>query len=190
MAEFPSSPAPSDPVSVTPIWKTNVTTMDSGKEQRRQKWSFAKYDINLIYDLINPQSDMQILWDFYMARKGSAEAFYFYLRRSGAHKALYVGYGDATLTTFDLPGKSTSARAIYLDGASQGSGYTIISGGGDADSDRVTFTSAPSLGQLVTCDFSGFLRVRCRFAEDRMTEERFYLTCYRTGLKLTGLSAL
>lgn len=188
MAEFPSVPAPNDSVSVTPVWKTNTTLSDSGKEQRRQKWSFPKYDISLIYDLIAPRSSMQTLWDFYMARKGAAEAFYFYLRYSGAHKAQYVGYGDDVLTTFDLPGKSTSSQTIYINGASQGSGYTILYGGGSASSDRVQFTSAPPNGTLITCDFTGFLRNRCRFEEDRMTEERFYLVCYRTGLRLKGLS--
>lgn len=54
MAEYPSAPAPNDPVSVTPSWKTNVTTLDSGKEQRRQKWTFPKYDVSLLYDLIIP----------------------------------------------------------------------------------------------------------------------------------------
>lgn len=123
-----------------------------------------------------------------MARKGRAEAFHFYFRRSGSHKAQYVAYGDGVLTTFDLPGKSTSSQTIYLDGAAQGSGYTILTGGGSSSSDRVQFDAAIPLGQLITCDFTGFLRNRCRFEEDRMTEERFYTTCYRTGLRLKGLS--
>lgn len=188
MAEYPASPAPNDPVSVTPIWKTNVTSLDSGKEQRRQKWSFPKYDVSLNYDLIIPQSNMQILWDFYMARKGAAEAFYFYFRRSGAHKAQFVDYGDGSTTIFDLPGKSTSSRSIYFDGAVQSSGFSYLTGGGGESSDRVEFASAPPNGTLITCDFTGFLRNRCRFEEDRMTEERFFLTCYRTGLRLKGLS--
>ncbi|MDO9593102.1 MAG: DUF2460 domain-containing protein [Erysipelotrichaceae bacterium] len=188
MAEFPAVPSPNDPVSVTPVWKTNVTNLDSGKEQRRQKWSFPKYDISLNYDTINPQSNMQILWDFYMARKGSAEAFYFYFRRSGLCKSQYVAYGDGILTTFDLPGKSTSSQVIRIDGSAQGGGYSILTGGGDANSDRVQFVAAPLLGQLIICDFTGFFRNRCRFEEDRMTEERFYLTCYKTSLKLKGLS--
>ena len=188
MAEFPASPAPNDPVSVTPAWKTNVTALDSGKEQRRQKQTFPKYDISLTYDLIAPQSNMQILWDFYMDRKGAAEAFYFYLRRSGSHKAQYVGYGDGIVTTFDLPGKSTSSQAIYVNNVVQSSGFSLLTGGGSESSDRVQFSVAVALGDIVTCDFTGFLRNRCRFMEDRMTEERFFLTCYRTGLKLKGLS--
>jgi len=188
MAEFPATPKPVDPVIVTPRWKTNVTLTDSGKEQRRQKWSFPKYDVQLQYDLITPLSQMQILWDFYMARKGAAEAFHFYLRYSKNHKAQYVGYGDAETLIFDLPGKSTSSQAIYFDGTGQESGWSILEGGGSSSSDRVQFDSAPPTGSLITCDFTGFLRNRCRFAEDMMNESRFYVTCFRVGLKLKGLS--
>ncbi len=188
MAEFPASPAPNDPVAITPVWKTNVTGVDSGKEQRRQKWTFPKYDVSLLYDLISPQSNMQLLWDFYMARKGAAEAFHFYFRRLGTHKAQYVGHGDGVTTIFDLPGKSTSSQAIYFDEVVQGSGFSYLTGGGSSSSDRVEFAAAPPDGTVISCDFVGFLRNRCRFEEDRMTEERFYVTCYRTGLRLKGLS--
>ena len=189
MAEYPSSPRPIDPVTITPIWKTIVTDSDSSKEQRRQKWSFPKYDIQIRYRTITPRSSMQTLWAFYMARTGAAEAFSYYPRYTGDHKSQYIGYGDGATTIFDLPGKSTSSQAIYLDDVAQGGGdYSILTGGGGESSDRVEFVAAPSSGELITCDFTGYLRIRCRFAEDKMSEDHFFIVCYRTGIKLKGLS--
>jgi len=188
MAEYPVLPRGIDPVIVTPNWKTITSNADSSKEQRRQKWSFPKYDVQIKYGTITPRSSMQIIWDFYMARKGSAEAFYYYAKYSGSHNAQYVGYGDAADTIFDLPGKSTSSQAIYIDGVVQVGGYSILTGGGAEASDRVEFVAAPADGELITCDFNGFLRIRCRFAEDKLSEEYFYQTCYTTGIKLKGLS--
>lgn len=188
MAEYPALPRPIDPVSITPTWKTIIKDADSSKEQRRQKWSFPKYDVQIRYGTINPRSAMQIIWDFYMARKGAAEAFSYFPRYTGAHKAQYVGYGDGATVILDLPGKSTSSQAIYIDGALQGAGYSILTGGGGEDSDRVQFDAPPAVGELLTCDFTGYLRIRCRFAEDKMTEDHFFRTCFTTGIKLKGLS--
>lgn len=188
MALYPETPNPVDPISTEQEWKTLISPRGGGKEQRRSKWSFAKYNIGLTYDLITPRSQMQILWDFYSARKGAAEAFYFYFRYLGSHKNLYIAYGDGVLSTFDIPGKSTSSHILYFDGAAQGSGWTKVTGGGAEDSDRVTFDSIPPLGTLITCDFTGYLRSRNRFEQDTMAEERFYLVCFSTGLRLKGLT--
>jgi len=191
MAVIPSDPAPSYSLEIEPEWRTLVSTFDSGKEQRRQKWTFAKYNVHLVYNVLSPQSEMQALWDFYMARKGSSEAFYFYTSDldTGPWNGLYVGRGDGSTTVFDIPGKSTSSQKIYINGQEQGSGWEILSGGGDGNSDRVQFTAAPASGDLITCDFAGFMRIRCRFKEDRMSRERFCYACYHTGLELKGLAA-
>lgn len=187
MAEFPTTPRPFYPVIIEPEWKTNISTFDSGKEQRRQKWDFPKYNVELRYDVLS-SADIQSLWDFYMARKGAYEAFYFYDLESVAHNAQYVGIGDGATATFDIPGKSTSSQTIYIDGVPLGSGYTILSGGGSENSDRVQFTAAPAIGEMITCDFTGFLRIRCRFKEDKMSKSAFTASLRQTGLKLKGLS--
>jgi len=188
MAQFPETPAPVDPVIIEQEWRTLVTSLDSGDEQRKQKWSFPKWNVELRYELLTPQSQMQTLWNFYTARKGAYEAFHFYVRHPATYQGEFVGYGDGVYTTFDIPGKSTAAHTFYWDGASQSGNWDVLTGGGDSDSDRVQFSSAPPSGTLITCDFVGYLRIRCRFADDKMREERFYLSCYNTGLRLKGLS--
>jgi hypothetical protein len=96
--------------------------------------------------------------------------------------------GDGDEDTFDIPGKSTSSQSIYLDGALQGSGYTILTGGGVSSSDRVQFTSPPDIGVEISCSFTGLLRIRCRYAQDKLSREQFLEYMYKTGVELKGLT--
>ncbi len=186
MACFPENPAPSFSLVLKPKWRTIVSQFDGGKEQRRQKQAFAKYDVSLTYKMLT-RSEMQALWNFYQARKGSYEPFYFYTPDLDEYRAIYVGTADGSSVIFDIPGRYTAAQTVYLDGSQQ-SGYTVLVGGGAENSDRILFTSPPPAGTVITCDFVGSLRIRCRFKEDEMSRDWFALSCYRTGLELRGLA--
>lgn len=192
MAEFPSTVAPSqDGYDIIVEWKTILREMDSGVEQRRAKWTFPKFSLELTFDQLT-QSEIDALWNFYMARRGSAEAFYLYTweLQGGtlpSYTGLYVGVGDGVTQTFDLPGKSTSNQVLYVDGVST-SAVTILTGGGLELSDRVTFTVAPAAGTFLSCDLkTWFLRIRCRFEEDKFTRKTFTDALFKTGIKLKGL---
>lgn len=190
MAQFPTVPAPNYPYDLVINWKTIITAFDSAVEQRRQKQTYAKYDVDLNYDILT-EVEFQTLWNFYVARKGALETFYFYTFTATDWIGLYCRTGDGTTVTFDIPGKSTSAHVIYNNGLVVSSlDYTILYGGGTEGSDRVTFTAAPVKNAIITCDFTGFMRIRCRFEEDKMTKTGFEVALYKTGLKLKGLAAL
>jgi hypothetical protein len=211
--QYPTSPVPSWPYDIKVRWNTTVSAFDSGKEQRRQKNLYPKYDVTLTYPVLT-EANMQILWNFYMARKGTYEAFYFYSLEIAAWTGCYIGIGDGTTVTFDLPGKSTSLVDMYSNGVkmlagitdlimeggdtiitedddtliTDGTGqYTLLTGGGDCSADRVTFTTAPAANALITCDFTGYLRIRCRFAEE-LSRSSFTAALYQTGIKLKGLA--
>jgi len=186
MPLFPASPIPTLPASITAQWKTIISQFDSGREQRRQKWVQPRFNMSLLYNLLE-ETDIRALWTFYMARKGSWEAFNVYDWLSATWTDLYIGTGDGTTLIFDIPGKTTSSQSIYLDGALQSSGYSILTGGGSDNADRVSFTVAPTVNQIITCTITGYLRITCRFAEDKMSREVFEAALYRTGLELTGL---
>ena len=116
MSEYPVPPNPApDGLLVTPVWTTVTTPFDAMTEQRKAKQVFAKYDVSLKYPEGMTNADIMTLWAFYMARKGAYQAFYIYDLLSQAHTGLFVGWGDGTTTTFDLPGKSTSGHTIYID---------------------------------------------------------------------------
>ena len=192
MAEtFPASPVPAWPMVISPRWHTIISDFDSGAEQRRKKSLYAVYDVSLQFPPL-ASADVKILWEFYQARKGAYEAFYYYDPRPGlgmviSHDGLYVGTGDGSTSTFDLGGTSTSSRSIYLNGAVQSSGFSYLTGGGDGSSDRVSFTSAPSSGAIITCDFTGSLRMRVRFAQDNLDFSLFQVLLSDIGIKFKGL---
>jgi len=84
-------------------------------------------------------------------------------------------------------GKNTSSQTIYIYGTEQTSGYSILIGGGNSASDRVEFTSPPADGSIITCDFTGYLRMRCRFAYDKLPRELFTTMRFNYGVELKGL---
>jgi hypothetical protein len=194
MATFPeSSPTPLYPLIIEPEFNTLISGFDGGGEQRRKKLLFPKYNVTVEY---NPLSiaDAKTVWEFYMARKGASEAFYIYdfsllPATSFNHVGEYCGIGDGSATIFDIPGKSTSSQTIYMDGVDETSNVTILTGGGESNSDRAQFdVAAPASGNIITADFTGFLRMRVRFAEDKMTREAFNYKLFQYGLKLKGLA--
>lgn len=194
MATFPeSNPTPLYPLIIESEFNTLISDKDSGGEQRRQKLMYPKYNVIVEYNPL-PISDAKTIWGFYMARKGASEAFYIYdfsslPATSFNHSKEYCGTGDGTTTIFDIPGKSTSSRTVYVDNVDYTSSVSFLTGGGTSNSDRIQFSSAPVAGGIITIDFTGFLRMRVRFLEDKMTREAFNYKLFQYGLKLKGLSA-
>lgn len=191
MAVFPAAPLPAYPVAIEPEWGTLVSEFDSGAEMRRQLWTFPKYNATLRYEALSA-ANQQILWAFYMARKGAFEPFWFFdpapaIGIVTSHTGQYVGVGNGSTRAFDLPGSSTSSRSVYFNGAVQSSGFTYGTGTGDGGADQVTFTVAPSAGVLITANFTGTLRMRVRFAADKLSRELFMTVLFNYGLALKGL---
>jgi hypothetical protein len=211
--QYPTSPVPSWPYDIKAVWNTTVSAFDSGKEQRRQKNLYPKYDVSLTYPVLT-EASMQIIWNFYMARKGTFEPFYFYSLEIADWQGVFIGIGDGTTVTFDLPGKSTTQVTLYKNAVALPSygdailteddggliteggdrivtegavDYTLHVGGGDVSADRVTFNTAPAVNDLITCDFIGYLRIRCRFQEE-LSRSAFTAALYQTGIKLRGLA--
>jgi len=195
VATFPESPIPIYPLVIEPEWQTVISGFDGGGEQRRQKQLFPKYNVAVQYDALS-ETAMQTLWAFYMARKGAYEAFYIYdlsllASISPNYDGQYVGTGDAATDIFDIPGRSTSSQSVYIDNVLQTitTDYSILTGGGESSSDRIDFVSAPAAGEVITVDFTGYLRIRARFLEDKLPRELFMTNLFRYGVKLKGLSA-
>jgi hypothetical protein len=187
MEVYPASPVPSYGIIIEAIYRTAIGKADSGKEYRKSKSPYATYNVTLPYNTLTV-ANVMILWNFYLNRRGAFDAFWFYDVSIAAHINLYVGTGDGSTAIFDLPGKSTSAQSIYKDGILQVSGYSILTGGGDGNSDRVDFTTPLTAGIEVSCNFTGYLRIPCRYKEDKMSRERFTALLDKTGIELLGLS--
>ena len=183
MATYPmTSPDPEYPLRISPVYRTIISEMDAGTEQRRAKWLFPRYDAFVSYNVLTA-AEMDTLWRFFIARRGRWGSFYLVDTALIDHDGLYVGVGDASSLTWDLPGVDTGSVKIYLDGVEKTvtTHYTLAAGGGEADADRVTFTSAPAAAAVITCDFTGYLRCHVRFDLDRLDRELFTAELYRLG---------
>jgi hypothetical protein len=190
MATFPE--IDSFTLTVEPEFNTLISSFDGGGEQRRSKQLYPKYNVTLSYDRIEI-ADTRTIWEFYLLCNGAHESFYIYdftvlLGHKFNHKKQYCGTADGIDTIFDIPGRTTTSHTIYSDGVDVTSSTSILVGGGNSDSDRVQFDVAPSAGKIITADFTGYLRIRARFAEDKLPRETFIEQIYSYGIKLKGLS--
>lgn len=187
MAAFPETPVPTWSYICSPEWKTVITPFDSGRERRRQKWLYSKYNVQLSYAGLN-SSNCETLWKFYQSRKGAYEAFHFFdPLPASSHTGLYVGVGDSTTVAFSLPGKETVNHTIYINGAAT-TAVSYTTAAGVDGSDQVTFSAAPTSTETITCAFNGKLRVRCRFSEDSLSRDNFDKLLFNYGITLKGLA--
>ncbi|GAG01292.1 unnamed protein product [marine sediment metagenome] len=165
---------------------------DLGKEQRKQKWLYPRRLITLRYNFIS-KAEVQTLYQFYIARGGAYGAFAFFYPspRSNDYTYIteYVGTGDASETVFSLPALDSGNYTLYVDGDSQTdpADYSFSAASGPDGEDKVTFTSAPPAGARITFTFTGRLKVRARFKDDKLSVEEFMDRLINVGLQLQGL---
>ncbi|MEW5805027.1 MAG: DUF2460 domain-containing protein [bacterium] len=172
MEVFPETVLISNPLKVTENWKTRITDFQSGRERRLKLWAFPKRSISLSHQTIK-REEMNEIWQFYHARCGAWDPFWFLLPLPDTWNKEYVGTGDNTTQIFDLPSKSTTPDSVtvYVDEVSVL--FNFLSGGGQAECDRVELVIPPSLGAVITADFYGNLRLKTRFAMDNLTKDMF-----------------
>jgi len=195
MAIFPdySSIPWSTPVEIDIVFKTLIASFDEiGKENRKQKWLYPKRNITLVYKNIS-LSNMETLWQFYLARAGSYEAFNFFLPTpnygSESYIKEYVGTGDGSTKTFNLPSKNATGRTLYEDNTAyaEGAFWTFTDSGGADGADRCIFATAPPNGARISFSFTGRLKVHCRFSDDYLSMSRMHSSLISTGIILKGL---
>jgi uncharacterized protein (TIGR02217 family) len=197
MATYPGSTTITyiNPVRQTIQFKTLVSKFgDQGEENRKAKWTYPRRNISVQYSALS-KADAQTLWQFYLDRKGSYEAFAFFestgVGSPYTYSQEYVGTGDSTTAIFNLPAVDSSAsHVVWVDSSSQGSTrYSMSYKGGSDGEDKLTFgtTYIPSSTQKILYDFTGRLKIRCRFAVDNLTFENFYDSIVNKGITLQGL---
>ena len=173
-------------------FKTLISNFDDlGQEKRRRKWLYHKRSVSLAYNNIS-KIDATILWNFYAARSGSYDSFSFYYKDVNDYTGEYVGTADGSLTTWSLPGKNTAGRSVKLNDITQSEGtsasdYYVNADSGTDGSDQIVFNTVPNTGQRITLDFTGILRVNCRFQEDNLSFQEFFKQLRSLGISLQGL---
>ena len=157
-----------------------------GVEKRKRKILFPRRKITVMYDNIT-LAKARLIWQFYLDRSGMWNAFTFFYTRSDQYTKEYVGTGNGTTVLFNLPGKTTTSRILYVDNVVEGSGFNYGSANGTDGEDTVTFDVAPLDGEKITFSFTGYLKIRARFAEDFMSFDVFYQVLTNVGIGIQGL---
>ena len=204
MSIYPSSTSVpyTDPVSIGIRFKTIVSNFDElGEEKRKQKWTYPKRNVVLKYGMV-AKDEAETLWKFYQARAGKYNSFSWFESTGigttayNSYVGEYVGTGDSTTLVFNLPAiDSSGSHTLYLaGGAVSTSDYVLAALGGPDGEDKITFVSSaagglpvPTSTERITYDFTGRLKIRCRFSEDIFSFDNFYDRLVNAGVKLSGL---
>ena len=204
MAVYPSSIGYLNPVKIDVRYKTIISQFDEeGEENRKQKWLYPKRDVTLGYQAIS-KSEGETLWEFYCQTGKGAYGSFSWFEGVGlgsaaynSYSSEYVGTGDSTTLIFNLPSKNSSGASHDVNinaSVVSTSNYTMSFGGGGDGEDKITFVGSstgglgpPASSDKITCDFTGRLKIRCRFADDIFSFENFFDRLINTGVKLKGL---
>ena len=111
----------------------------------------------------------------------------------------YSVYPDGTGVRITSTPRGTTYNWTSIESGfnyNDASGYTyeisagvVLEGGGAEDSDRISFSVPPALGVLITCDLTGYLRMRVRFKEDKFSRQSLtHLISSGGTIELKGLS--
>lgn len=161
---------------------TNIFQGDSGKEKRRSKWAAPLRTLE--FNLENEsESDIDAIWDFYVARKGRYDTFWVKFPTDKNKKVVgeAVGTAGGAETEFPLDKfpVDTDSVKVYIDGVLQTSGYTIDNNLTEEQA-KIIFSSPPS--GVLTADYEFYIQVR--FSEDELTREGVSVRLFSVGLGL------
>jgi len=191
MAKYPTTPIPSYEHVTQARYKTVISIFDDGNEQRRQKWTAPQYDVTLQYNAV-PTSCMSTLWSFFESRKGAYEAFHYYIGEAWSQKyavaGAYIAVANGSDTVFTLPCKDSCALTLYKNGSVLSTTtYAVNTTAGTDDADTLSLAFTPSSGDVLTADFTGYQKVRCRFKDDTLSRSLFEPGLYKMTVELKGL---
>jgi hypothetical protein len=161
---------------------------DMSQERVKQKWEYPKRDLNLKYTWIS-KADARTIWNFYLARGGSWEAFLFFYNFISVYEDEFVAITNGFDNSFILPSVAAINYTLYLNNVqlNAGSDYFFYSEGAIQGMDFVDMAVAPDAGSILTWSFTGKLVTRCRFEDDLQNFETFHNRLSKMGIKLKGL---
>lgn len=191
LAVFPKLdviPADNPIVERVNLKNIGVSFGKEAQERKKRQWDYPKRDIALKYTWIS-LADALTLWNFYIARGGSWEAFKYFHSIINTYDKEFVTICNGWEYVFDLPAVNSTDYTLYLNNIplSSPAEYTFGAGAGANGEDAVGFVVTPEVGSVVTWSFTGNLVQRCRFDDDSQSFETFYNRLSKVGIKIKGL---
>jgi uncharacterized protein (TIGR02217 family) len=180
-AIFPTLPGLSWDQSTGLEFSTIVKRSTSGQEYRSLGMRYPLWNFALAYGVLRdasystPNTELQELAGFYLARQGAFDSFLFNNPNDNTASAVVIGTGNASNTTFQLcrsygstftfnepVNNANVVSAISFNGVTQNSAnYTVSTTG------LVTFNASTRPGANVVVTWNGVYYYRCRFVEDK-----------------------
>jgi hypothetical protein len=194
MAAFPETPIPSKPYLWTPKFSTIIGgPYLSGSAVFRKGRLLPLHSVTLKWNYLEP-GDAKTIYDFFIGQFGRFLPFtYFDLQGwdltpvGVAWTGVYVGVGNGSTTTMDLPGKTCSSVTVKENGTTKAG--TVLTGGGVDGCDRFTPTAAWTIGAIITVDFTGRRSYRnVHFDADEMPFSWFETILTSSGISMSEVA--
>ena len=159
-------------------FKTYKTEFESGRKRTSSQWDKGLREFRLNLKFLT-ESEMNTIWDFYVARKGAYESFLIKMSHEYEITAEAIGSGNGVLTDFTLDEFPVDASSItlYDDGVEVAGS---VANNFSSESATATYTAAPS--GVLTADYDFYFLVR--FAEDELSREMIAYQLLHTGMVL------
>lgn len=163
----------------TPVFSSVVRTAASGKELRAAFYSYPLWDFKLSYELlrnstVNGINELKTVLGFFLSRQGKFDSFLYEDPYDCAIADQQIGIGNGSNKVFQL----VRDFGGFLEPVMNVKQVDAIKVGGVATTDysidskgKITLTTAPASGQVVT--WSGGYYFRCRFKEDTAEARQF-----------------
>lgn len=168
-------------------FSTNIVTTLSGYERRNSDWADARMHFD-VGPGVRDEHELEILLDFYRARRGPAKGFRFRdpmdyssngMTGTPSMNDQLLGYGDGLRSIFPLQkiygdGPEAQRRTIsrpVLQSVVVGINGAAVTAWSLGAGGNIIFQTAPPLNAAVTAGF--LFDVPVRFAEDRIKVSRF-----------------
>lgn len=183
---LPSFPGLSWGVQRRPVWSTTVKTSVSGREYRRQNYTYPRWKYKLSYEVLRARpslQEMQTLAAFFNKHSGSFDSWLYKDPDDHVVSGQQIGVGNGTNTFFQLVRSfggftepvtepdATLGVTVYVNGVSVPGNFNSTGG--------VTLLSAPAAGAVVT--WTGEFFWRCRFLADELDFEQFMYQFWKLG---------
>lgn len=162
-------------------FRTLISEMESGKEQRRSMWSAGLAQF-LVRKRFVSTANIQTLRSFFKARKGAYDLFWFDNPDDNQVADEAVGTGNGATAVFDLakyPAQTGASFTFKVDGAPVSA---ALSNDNVNFKGKVTFAVPPANGAVITGTYKFYYAVR--FLEDILLRALTQFGLYEFEVKL------
>lgn len=176
LIQFPNLPGQQFLSLKTPIWSTQVAESTSGRERRRQVWSYPRWSFEVSFEFLRDtvtQDELNKIRVFFNNTAGMYSDFGYLDPYDNTVSNMPFGTGDGVTKKFQITRTTTAGGLSFTEPLFAFVGTPVIYKAGVPTSaftisdGMVTFTTAPASGAALT--WTGQFMFLCRFDSDQMS---------------------